>query len=151
MKRKTQWFVSLLALLALVPVLSGDDRDNKKISELMRRKLTYAQRVLEGVALNDFDRITRNAEELIQVSKDVEWQVVKTPRYEVHSNEFRRAVETMIEKSRDKNLDGAALAYVEMTLTCVKCHKYVREVKMTRLPVEESTLFSALRKGAGTP
>ena len=129
MKRKTQWFVSLLALLALVPVLSGDDRDNKKISELMRRKLTYAQRVLEGVALNDFDRITRNAEELIQVSKDVEWQVVKTPRYEVHSNEFRRAVETMIEKSRDKNLDGAALAYVEMTLTCVKCHKHVREAR----------------------
>jgi hypothetical protein len=151
MKRKTQWFVSLLAMLALVPVSSGDGQDNKKVSELMHRKLTYAQRVLEGVAINDFDKITRNAEELVQVSKDVEWQVVKTPRYEVHSNEFRRAVETMIEKSRDKNLDGAALAYVEMTLTCVKCHKYVREVKMTRLTPERFEVFPVTRHGAGAP
>ena len=30
----------------------------------------------------------------------------------------------------DKNLDGAALSYVDMTLMCVKCHQHVRETKM---------------------
>ena len=39
----------------------------------------------------------------------------------------------LAQKARDRNLDGAALAYVDLTLACVKCHKYVREVRMTRL------------------
>ena len=51
----------------------------------------------------------------------------------MQSNEFRRAVENLQEKAAQKNLDGAALGYVELTLTCVKCHKYVREAGMTRL------------------
>jgi hypothetical protein len=50
----------------------------------------------------------------------------------VQSNEFRRAVENLQEKAAQKNLDGAALGYVELTFSCVKCHKYVREARMTR-------------------
>jgi hypothetical protein len=29
-----------------------------------------------------------------------------------------------------KNLDGVALTYVDMTLTCVKCHQHCREQKI---------------------
>jgi hypothetical protein len=51
-------------------------------------------------------------------------------------------VDDLIEKAREKNLDGAALSYVEMTLSCVKCHKHVREVRTTRLdPVLEKPLL----------
>ena len=32
-----------------------------------------------------------------------------------------------------ENLDACALSYVDMTLTCVKCHKYVRETRDTAL------------------
>ena len=34
---------------------------------------------------------------------------------------------------KKRNLDAAALNYVDMTLLCVKCHKHVREVRRTRL------------------
>ena len=27
------------------------------------------------------------------------------------------------------DIDGAALAYIQMTLNCVTCHKYVRDVR----------------------
>jgi hypothetical protein len=110
---------------------SGKDED-KKVADLMRRKLTSSQKVLEGLAIADFDLIARNADELIRVSKAAEWHVVKTPKYEVFSNEFRRSAETLGQRARDKNLDGAALAYVELTLTCVRCHKHVREIRMAR-------------------
>jgi hypothetical protein len=89
--------------------------------------------VLEGVAVKDFDLIVNNAEELVQVSKTAEWKVHKTAQYERYSNDFRRSAETLIEQAKAKNLDGATLAYVDMTLTCVKCHKHVREERMTRL------------------
>jgi hypothetical protein len=118
---------------ALTSGLAGDDRDQEKTTKLMRKKLEQAQKVLEGVAVKDFDLISRSAEELMLLSQQAQWHVLKTPRYEVSSNEFRRAVDDLIQKAKDKNLDGAALSYVEMTLACVKCHKYVREARMTRL------------------
>jgi hypothetical protein len=32
-----------------------------------------------------------------------------------------------VKKAKDKNIDGVALAYVDVTLSCVRCHEYVRE------------------------
>src|SRR5207237_8695675 len=97
-------------------------------------KLKNAKDLLEGIALSDFDKITRSAEELIQLSKNAEWHVVKTPRYEMFSSEFRRAAEVIIVKARAKNIDGVTLSYFEMTMSCVRCHQYVREVRDARLP-----------------
>jgi hypothetical protein len=131
MSCKTKFFAAIPLVFAVLASMGGQGGEPRKVSDLMRQKLDRAQKVLEGIALNDFDKIEKNAEDLMLISKALEWQVLKTPRYELHSNQFRRAVEGLIEKARDKNLDGAALSYVEVTLTCVKCHKYVRESRMT--------------------
>src|SRR5205807_8720266 len=96
-------------------------------------KLQYSETVLDGIVLSDPDRIAKNADELVQLSKEAEWYVLKTPRYETYSNEFRRNAETLVQNAKDKNFDGAALAYLDMALTCVKCHKHVREVRGARL------------------
>jgi hypothetical protein len=119
-------------LLTGLPGSNGYGDESKKVAALMKRKLEQSQKVLEGVALNDFDKITKHAEELIAISKEAEWKVLKTPRYELYSTDFRRNSEGLIKNAKDKNLDAAALSYVELTLTCVKCHKHVREVRMVR-------------------
>ncbi len=120
-----------LALMAAAPALHSQGQD-KTLADLMQRKLKFSQTILEGVAVNDFAKITDGARELIEVSKAAEWRAIKTPRYELHTNEFRRNAETLIQAAKDKNIDAAALAYVDLTLTCVKCHKYTREVRMSR-------------------
>jgi len=124
---------ALVAVTLLGMTGGGQSEEPKKPSELMQRKLQASQKVLEGVASNDFDKIAKNAEELLTVSKLAEWRVLKTPRYDVFSSEFQRTAETLIKNANDKNLDAAALSYVDLTLTCVKCHKHVREVRMTRM------------------
>jgi len=124
--------LAALALVLLLPALKSHGQDDKILHDLMQRKLQQAQKLLEGIAINDLDKVARSAEELIEISKAAEWRVVKTPRYELHSNEFRRIAENVVTAAKEKNLDGAALGYVELTLTCVKCHKYVREVRTTR-------------------
>jgi hypothetical protein len=98
----------------------------------MRQKLHHSQKVLEGLATANFPMISRSAEELIQLTKSEEWHVLRTARYQLFSNEFRRTAEDLVAKAESKNLDGAALAYVEMTLSCVRCHRYVREVREAR-------------------
>jgi hypothetical protein len=141
--RKVQGLVLVLvalAGLAALPLLQGHGDEPKKdrVSDLMRRKLENSQKVLEGLALNDFDKIAQHAEELLAISKEAEWKVIKTPQYEIHSNDFRRTADSLIKDARDKNLDGAALNYVELTLTCVKCHKHVREARRTSLDLPPS-------------
>ena len=111
----------------------GKAQQPKQLEKLMVAKLKNSQSLLEGLAMSDFAKISRSAQELVQSSKTAEWFVLKTPRYELHSDEFRRAAETVIRKARDKNLDGAALAYFDMTMTCLRCHQYMREVRDARL------------------
>ncbi len=111
----------------------GGDKEPAKQSEFMRKKLEHSQKVLEGIAIGDFDKINQHAAALLDLSKLAEWRVLKTPRYELHSNDFRRSAQTLIDEAKAKNLDGAALAYVDLTLNCVKCHKHVREIRMTNL------------------
>lgn len=122
--------LSTLVLAAALVALPGHGDEPKKVPALMRDKLDHAQKVLEGLALNDPKLIAKHAEELIRISKEAEWKVIKTGTYEMHSNDFRRTAETLVKNANDKNLDAAALTYVEMTLSCMKCHKYVREVRM---------------------
>jgi hypothetical protein len=132
--RRGTFVLVVLALLLGIPTLSGHGGEPKKgdrLSDLMHKKLAASQGVLEGIALNDFKKIGAQADELIAVSKQVEWKVIKTPKYELYSNDFRRTAENLGQSAKDKNIDAAALHYVELTLTCVKCHKYVRETRDT--------------------
>jgi hypothetical protein len=119
---------ALLAVVAALPSYS----DDTKVQALMKRKLEQSQQVLAGIALNDFDKIAQHAEELIAVSKEAQWKVLKTPQYELYSTDFRRIAEALVKNAKDRNLDAATLSYVDMTLTCVKCHKHVRQVRMVR-------------------
>ncbi len=131
MNKTTVLFCLLLSLS--LPVLSGHGQEQTKPEPLMQRKLRHAQKVLEGLAINDFTKIADNGEELLAISKLNEFKVVKTPRYATYSNEFQENVEKMITSAKAKNLDGATLAYLEMTSSCIKCHKYMREERRGRL------------------
>lgn len=130
-------FICLLMIVAigvlLVPAISSQP-PSRELNKVMKEHLKSAQTLMEGMALSDFAKIRRSADELIQQSKTAEWMVHKTPRYEVYSNEFRRSVETIYQKAKDQNIDGVALAYVDMTLSCVRCHQYVRELREARAP-----------------
>lgn len=141
----TKFILAVAVLVAGFPVLGGpnqvpkkepakvDKADKTKADNLMKRKLEHAQKVLEGVALNDFDKIATSAEELILISHQAEWKALKTAEYELYSGDFRRHGQALVKSAKAKNTDGAALAYVELTMSCVRCHKHVRDVRMGRL------------------
>jgi hypothetical protein len=101
----------------------------KELNDLMRRKLDNSQKILEGIALSDFDTIAKHAEDLIAVSEQAQWQVLETPEYRAHSNNLRRTAAVLIQKSKEKNVDGTVLAYLDLTMTCVKCHKHLRDTR----------------------
>jgi hypothetical protein len=131
--RNPPFILTVVALTLGVPLMCGHADEPDAVKALMKRKLENSQKILEGVALNDFDKIAKHADDLIMISKATDFKVFKTAQYDLYSNEFRRNAENLGQQAKAKSTDGAALAYVELTLTCVKCHKHVREVRMTRL------------------
>jgi hypothetical protein len=132
--KRASYALTVLLLLAAMPLVSGHSAEPKKVSEIMQQKLKHSQTVLEGLAMKDFKKISKSADELLFLTKEEEWKVLRTVDYENYSNEFRRNVQGLKKNAKDENLDGCALSYVDMTLTRVKCHKHVREVRMGRLP-----------------
>lgn len=96
------------------------------LQPVMKRKLEHAKSLIEGLATEDFDTIARNSQSLSLLSLESSWNVIVTEEYLKQSNAFRRSLESMRDAAKEQNVDRAALSYVDMTIRCVECHKYVR-------------------------
>jgi len=101
-----------------------------QVASFMRAKLAHSQNVLEGLAVEDFDLIDKGAQQLSLASEDASWQVLQTEDYARQSADFRRSCDSLRKAAKAKNLDGAALAWMEVTMKCVQCHKYVRDERV---------------------
>ncbi len=123
--------ISFFAIAAVAVSLLGTlllSRQSDPLERIMLRKLEYAHNVFQALILEDFDAMDRNSERLQRLSEASNWTVIRTHEYTRHSSEFRRTVDALKKAAQEKDLDAAALAYAEMTLKCVQCHKYVRGV-----------------------
>ena len=128
MLRKTAALLTGMSMLVL-PTLVRTDEPNKA-GDFMRLKLDRTQKLLEGIALEDFEMVEKNAQGLSLLCEEEIWHVFQTPDYLKHTELFRRAADDIVKAAKAKNVDGAALSYVGLTMQCVQCHKHVRDVRM---------------------
>lgn len=99
-------------------------------SEAMKEKRTRAHAVLDALTAGDADGLRRNAEVLVLIADmRVFVSAFKTEEYRFQATAFKHAADDLLTASKAKNLDAAALAYSDMTRTCVKCHTHFRGVK----------------------
>jgi hypothetical protein len=128
--------------LAVVPTNAKDEKDTQPKTEsptkpgprkiamkaFMRKKLTSSQDIIEGLALEDFDLIEKGAKQLKAMSAAAEFMTIDDPLYKDHADDFRRVVAKMEKAAREKRIDGATLGFMDMTMSCVECHKFVRTI-----------------------
>jgi hypothetical protein len=126
-------FHFLLAALILAPLFVGtmstyaQAEKKSAAKEAMRHKVAYSQQVLVGITLENYGLIANNAQKLLELSNKTNWYSRQVPEYELFLNEFRRNAQELMEAGQQKNLNAASLAYVQMTLSCVSCHKFIRK------------------------
>jgi|JI10StandDraft_1071094.scaffolds.fasta_scaffold1161836_1 hypothetical protein len=135
-------FTSVLALAATYE--RGKRAQPPAIREFMRQKLAHSQAVLEGLSVEDYSQILSNAKKLIAMSQDGNWAVLGGAEYAELSQNFRRNAEALVKAANLASLDGATLAYVRVTMSCVECHKYVRSRQNASIS-SENTVIAALR------
>jgi cytochrome c556 len=126
-----------LAVLALLGLVLGTALSTSRAgqepkrtrSEFMRQKLEFSKNVLEGLSLEQYPMIEKNARSLKVLSQAAEWEVPTIPNatdYVAMTTEFQRYADELIKNARNRNIDGATLAYLKLTMNCVQCHKFVR-------------------------
>jgi len=135
--RKLTCALTLIALIGIAPVPGNHAQvpdkqevqkpDPKKVKELMRRKLDHSQKLLEALTLADLAKVGNHADELVKISKEVEWKTNKSRQYRTWSDDFRQNAEALSKAAKENNLQSARLNYLGMTLDCFNCHSYLRE------------------------
>ena len=126
MKIKLLLLTIFLAAVVGLSVTPAQSKRNRAAREFMRDKLELSQRVLEGLATEDYNLIIAKGTRLSAMSKEADWRVFENPDYDQQSVFFRRHVDSMVKAAKDQNLAAATLAYVRVTMSCVDCHKLVR-------------------------
>ena len=114
----------LSLLFGAAAALGGED--DEKVSFWMKKKLEYSERILAGLTSEDFELVAKNARSMNALGYLEKWVRGNTAEYRGQLKIFQKANEQLIDMADDENLDGAALAYVQLTLSCVNCHKIVR-------------------------
>ena len=95
----------------------------------MKKKLDYSQNILAGLANADFDKIAENAQAMQGLSKVESFVRGRTPGYRSQLDFFQEANAEIIKQANKDNLEGSALAFTQLTISCVNCHKKLRESK----------------------
>lgn len=98
----------------------------KGISVFMRMKLDASQKILAGLALEDFELIQEGASKLDEMSAAEKWRVTNDPFFREHSNDFQKTAKRLTKNAKEGKLEGSALAWLELTMQCIECHKWTR-------------------------
>jgi hypothetical protein len=120
--------VALLSFVCCLPAGAQAQQLELPIEtrNFMRVKMLHSQQILEGLMLENFNLVEKHAQELSLLSMESQWNVLRTQKYVDQSADFRHAIQHLIDAAKEKKMDTAALAYVDVTLKCIHCHKYVR-------------------------
>jgi cytochrome c556 len=121
--------VVTVCALAAQPARTQEGKE-QDINFWMKKKLDYSQAILSGLATADFDAINKNATSMDRLSK-LEKFVRRSDaeEYRAQLRVFLAANKDLIKATEKKNIDGATLAFTQMTLSCVNCHKALRDEK----------------------
>lgn len=124
---------TLTALGGMALALAADEPEKKpgepekKPSVWMRTKLDNSQKILSALATEDFDAIAHSAKSMNTLSELEKHVRANAPGYRTQLQIFRAANEDLIKQANKNNLDGCALAFNQLTLSCVNCHKALRD------------------------
>lgn len=120
--------LAILLLSCFSLALADEPQEEKPVSYWMRKKLEYSEKILGGLAAADFETIGKTARTMNSLTHMEKWVRGTVPEYRTQLQLFQNANEQIIRAADRENLDGAALAYVQLTLSCVNCHKVVRDL-----------------------
>ena len=107
---------------------SGDEKEEPvgSLHRFMRQKIHASNLILEGLCTDDLKAVANGTQTLLKMPGEARWRVSNDVLYRRYSTEFVQAVEELQKEAESNNMEGASMAWVNVTMKCLKCHKWVR-------------------------
>ena len=105
------------------------EASERKPSHWMEKKMRLSKDAFEGIAKGDFDQIWESAREMKVLSRAEHFVRSKPESYRTQLKVFRFANDELMQSAKDKNIESATLAFNQLTVSCVNCHKIIRRTK----------------------
>ena len=123
-----KWFtVAALVLLWGFVVTPAQGPD---LNRLMAQKLVQTQEILKAVVTSDWVALETHSRELERLTRDPRWMVLRYHEYARHSDAFVRAIQQLHRAAAQRDLEATPRAYIEVTLRCVDCHRYLARERL---------------------
>lgn len=106
-------------------------QEQKALTEFMRVKLSASETILEGLVTEDYEMVEKGAKKLQELSAAEKWRISNDAIYRQHSQQFSRVAGDLAKAAKDENLQAAALHWVEATMSCIECHRFVKAMLIT--------------------
>jgi hypothetical protein len=112
---------------AVLGIAAADLKPRRPATQaFMRNKLVYSQSILEGMALEKYDLVSKNAIRLRDMTTSNLWFTARQPDYLLQTTNYQKSVDALYMAAVDKNLERVTEAYVTVARSCVDCHRLVR-------------------------
>ena len=116
--------------------------DEPTMSVWMEKKLEHSQAILRGLAMGDFEDVKYNAGRLKVLNRVEGFVRRRNPDYRSHLNTFSRVSAEIERQAEKENIEGATLAFNQLTVSCVQCHKSLRSEDSAEKPSEKDNTQS---------
>ena len=100
---------------------------NSGPSVWMKVKLKSTENILRGLTLGDFDLIEENARRMNHFGRLERLVHSRDAEYQTQLKFLTHANNELVRQAQKKNLDGATLAFVHLTSSCINCHRTIRD------------------------
>lgn len=124
--------VGLAACWFGTTVVNGQDagRKDASVQKFMRQKLEACSQILEGITTEDAALVKAGANTLAAMSAAEKWRVSNDVMYKQFSEDFQRTANKLTAAAEKGNFDDVTLKWIDATLSCVECHKFVRGMRL---------------------
>lgn len=103
--------------------------DQQPFSFWMTAKLKESQAIFAALTETDFQRIVESTNTLKTLSKLEGFVRKRNPEYRTQLRTFEFAVEEIQKQAEQENIEGVVLGFNQLTLSCVNCHKHLRDAE----------------------
>jgi hypothetical protein len=92
----------------------------------MRQKLDCSQSILEAIALERFDLVSKNAVQLRNMTTNDLWAMELNSSYVGYSVRLQKTLDLLRKVADEKDLNRVTEAYGQVARNCTECHRHVR-------------------------
>ena len=106
----------------------SETSETVKFNFWMNVKLTESQKLLAALSKADFDALIASSQTLDLLNTIEGFTRKGTPGYRTQLRTFEFALDEIEKQAKQENIEGVTLGFHQLTLSCVNCHKQIRQL-----------------------